>query len=352
MVFVLHTTDVFEGHYPYVERIISAGHLGVDLFFCLSGYLITRILFSAKGSSNYFSNFYMRRSLRIFPLYYAFVTGFYVLVFRLNIFGLGHDKLMHDAFDFRWLWFYGANIRIAMTGKFMSAMFNHFWTLSVEEHFYLFWPLLVFLLSTRRLLAAAIVIVVGALTLRTVLCLAGYPLAAMMCFTPCRVDAFAVAGAIGVAQLLPWRKNAAEEFARVATFPCLALGVGLFYADGIWRYTLGLSLATFGFSCLIMRASLPGRLNRCLSNVALRIVGKYSYALYVFHVPILRIFLKTIPISRLSGQTHSAVLAVLLEMLVVGVLSGAAAFLSWNLLERHFLAMKEFFPEPSSARPT
>ncbi len=142
MVMVFH----FVGHHGEPASLIHAsvlGQTGVDLFFVLSGFLITRILLNSKDSPNYFSSFYARRALRIFPLYYAFLA-FYFFVLPLLL-----QQHIPSFASQSWSWFYLQNVP-ATFDRFTSSGPSHFWSLAVEEHFYLVWPLMVFLLSRRQ----------------------------------------------------------------------------------------------------------------------------------------------------------------------------------------------------------
>src|SRR6516164_5005605 len=149
-----------------VERAIvlvtGYGTYGVDLFFVLSGFLITGILYDTRNNSQCFRNFYMRRLLRIFPLY----CGVLALVFFV---GPVIPLLQASTLDYllerqAWAWLYAVNIHVAKHGEWSFSYLNHFWSLSVEEQFYLFWPLVVFLLARRprALLAISLGLSIGA----------------------------------------------------------------------------------------------------------------------------------------------------------------------------------------------
>ena len=117
------------------------GSYGVDLFFILSGFLITGILFDARNEPNYFRNFYMRRVLRIFPLYYGVLALVFLVAPLIPIFqGKTLDYLLDRQ---AWAWLYGVNIYIAIQGDWAFSYLEHLWSLCVEEHFYFVWPLVV-----------------------------------------------------------------------------------------------------------------------------------------------------------------------------------------------------------------
>ena len=118
------------------------GQTGVDLFFVLSGFLITGILLDTRNHPRYFINFYGRRTLRIFPLYYGiiFLTLFLPMIVRMIV---GEPVTEHQRNQW-WLWLYLTNVGVFL-GVDVPAM--HFWSLAVEEHFYLVWPAVVYILS-------------------------------------------------------------------------------------------------------------------------------------------------------------------------------------------------------------
>ena len=155
-------------------RLSGVGWMGVDLFFVLSGFLITGILHDCRGRDGYFSSFFARRSLRIFPLYYAFV----LLVLPLSVWlQTGDAAPAVAALRDRGGWYlgYAVNFMVALDGGWATSMphTEHLWSLALEEQFYLVWPPLVLLLSRRALIRTSAVLVVVALAARTVLCAAG-----------------------------------------------------------------------------------------------------------------------------------------------------------------------------------
>ena len=152
-VVLYHATLLAPGTGATGRTLLAAARLGwagVDLFFVLSGFLITRLLVESRGADNYFRVFYARRLLRIFPLYYVSLLVL-VLLFRVP----GGESL--------WYWLYASNVKATLSG-WPSAPLSHFWSLAVEEQYYLVWPLAVSLLSRRALvsLCAGLVVLVPA----------------------------------------------------------------------------------------------------------------------------------------------------------------------------------------------
>src|SRR5215471_9090078 len=155
-----------------VERAIVGvtkyGELGVELFFVLSGFLITGILYDARNDPHYFRNFYMRRVLRIFPLYYGVLA---LVFFVAPLISLLQGPTLDYLIDRQaWAWLYGVNVYLAGHEEWSFSYLNHFWSLSVEEHFYLVWPFVVLLLAQRprMLIAVSLTISLGAMLARVI----------------------------------------------------------------------------------------------------------------------------------------------------------------------------------------
>lgn len=156
MVCVAHFFQVDESSLyetnPYLGvlffKLSQLGLTGVELFFLLSGFLITNILLDAKTSSIYFSTFFIRRFLRIFPLYYfALAVSLLILPLFYVPDAAGQGVIEHQL----WLWTYTSNISFVFAippltwdGSVNFPHFGHFWSLGVEEHFYILWPLVIY----------------------------------------------------------------------------------------------------------------------------------------------------------------------------------------------------------------
>src|SRR5438128_3210509 len=195
--------------YTAFERVVmkasNYGVWGVDLFFVLSGFLITGILYDSKGSTHYFRNFYMRRILRIFPLYYGVLfLLFFVLPLIPSVFPAGlEESSRHQA----WIWPYAVNLFIAQRGTWALPYISHFWSLAIEEHFYLLLPVVVALASTGTLLRICAGCAVFSVLLRIVLYLAGLNEISIQVLTPCRFDALCTGGFLAIATRPRWREE-------------------------------------------------------------------------------------------------------------------------------------------------
>src|SRR4051812_42732359 len=182
-----------------LRSVASLGWCGVDLFFVLSGFLITGILYDAKGSPHFFRDFYMRRVLRIFPLYYGVLFLVFIVVPLLHPLTRASDQqFIHNQ---HWLWLYMANIPQALTNawplKTGWVNLNHFWSLAIEEHFYLIWPALVFLLQRRTLMRICTACIITALILRCLTYFLWNDTAAYV-LTPCRMDELAMGALVAL----------------------------------------------------------------------------------------------------------------------------------------------------------
>ena len=157
-----------------VALVFGAGWIGVDLFFVLSGFLITGILLDVKGHGGYFRNFYARRTLRIMPVYFLFLAFVIFVIPLVPLFDGGFavtsetENLRNEQF---WFWTYLANIAASLQSIHIQPGFVnlHFWTLAVEEQFYLIWPLVVLVLNRQRLAITCVAMIV-ALVRRSMTC--------------------------------------------------------------------------------------------------------------------------------------------------------------------------------------
>ena len=168
-----------------------SGWIGVDLFFVLSGFLITSILLDTKAQPHFFRNFYVRRTLRIFPLYYAILVA--TLVLPPLLWSGAADSKLFSVIAARapWFWTYTANIDIALHDWEIAGVLGHFWSLAVEEQFYLLWPALVWFCPLNRLRHVCVGLIVVAVVTRTALWSADMSLAGFT-LMPARADALAI----------------------------------------------------------------------------------------------------------------------------------------------------------------
>lgn len=303
-----------------LARAIQSGGFGVDLFFCLSSYLITALLLrehAATGSID-LKSFYIRRSLRIWPLYFAAVIALLVIApaFALSPTSPGVVAL-YACFLGNWVTAFGG----------LATAASHLWSVSVEEQFYLAWPLVLLLAGVRRIPLVAVGMLIVAGCARAVAI--GLEASPDMRWTNTllRMEPIAVGALIAVWRhqvgVPRWSSRARAVIGGVALLvPALCLM--MFRLNSAWDLVIYPVVALADGALLL--ALLRPTAGALLANPALVHLGKISYGLYVFHAPML--FLLPAPFS--------APLPALLATI-------AAAWLSYDGYERHFLRLKEKF---------
>jgi peptidoglycan/LPS O-acetylase OafA/YrhL len=346
-----------------VFALASFGWAGVDLFFVLSGLLITGILLDSREKQGYFRNFYIRRALRIWPLYYAIlIFSFYILPHlpSLPIEKLGNFNRIAGSQG--WYWLLLQNYSIAAAGIYRHAVMDVTWSLAIEEQFYLVWPLLVFFVASRRLLTWILVALIAAgAALRAYGALAGWNTIAIYVLTPTHLDGLCVGGLIAIAmraqldrRWLAWAARGAL-LAGGAVVLTLAVVRGPFSADDRYVEIFGfLALAVLfgGFTTSAVLTSGSGSLlDRLLSNVVLRQFGLYSYAMYLIHLP-LRAFIRdrVLKPQMFNDFPGGPLVAQLVFYVVAIALTFAVAAASYHMFEKHVLKLKDVLA-PSRPRP-
>jgi peptidoglycan/LPS O-acetylase OafA/YrhL len=322
--------------------LAQPGWIGVQLFFALSGFLITGGLLDSRGSSHYLRDFYAKRALRILPLYYTVLLLLLVLLPRV--------VTLHAPFSSAHqapLWLFTANWT-----QSVPYGFGHFWSLAVEEQFYLIWPLVIYALPLQRLLRACLWIAVGALLLRCVLAAYAADSWTLYANTACRMDALALGGA--GACVLRIDAVRAKLRARLPGVGAVALAVfvagipltHLYDRDRLMGETLGYTLLAFCSALFVTWAALHGArapqgLARLLTWAPLRSCGRYSYAMYVFHNLLHKLLGEPWLIGK-YGQ-HPPLRAVYVYALVVLGVTYLLALCSYHALEKPFLRLKRRF---------
>ena len=247
-----------------------------------------------------------------------------------------------------WLWTYLANW-VEPVGRAVPA-FPHFWSLAVEEQFYLVWPFVVRALAPSRLLGLTFGLVAAALAIRIGLRAAGADPAAVYMWTICRMDALAAGAALAVWLRLPGGPAAVERHWRtISTATALVAAAGVAVTRGLPRtslatQTLGYSMLVVGFAYLLLaavRAEAGGAPARLLGWAPLRSVGRYSYAMYVLHVPI-HALLGARMLAWWGGGPVGAARA-LGYMAAATAVTYVAAMVCYHVFEARFLALKRYF---------
>ena len=343
------------GIYTFFEN----GQTGVDLFFVLSGFLITGILLDAKGATGYFRNFYARRFLRIFPVYYGFLFLYFVVTPVLidsdpaGPFAVGRGTEI-------WFWTYTSNFLSLVKGAQIPPGLNHFWSLAVEEQFYLIWPAVVMLTSPAKLKKLCLAIVVAAFAFRWGLRFTDYYQTGAVVLTPARIDTLAIGAWLAVMIRERDTREFVERWAVPTLITCGAVLALMNFPEINHLARFYLEMQTIGFpllaalsASLIVLTTSARRKHRRIRSVfeaqPLPFFGKYSYTMYVVHLPLVIAMNRFgFGISSLPRAANSDVPAAMVFTIIAGATTVLIAYLSWNVYEKRFLKLKRFFPLPSS----
>jgi peptidoglycan/LPS O-acetylase OafA/YrhL len=301
---------------PLLEMYRSWGWIGVDLFFVISGYLITTILLVTKDKPAYYRNFYARRGLRIWPLYYLLL--FFVFVASPHLGDWANQRLDPQVYHWRHYIFYFQNLVLPQLGSFALVIT---WSLCVEEQFYLVWPVVV-RACTRQTLER---VVIAVLLLEPVIrfALRHAHSAFFHYYTPARLDAIAVGALIALRPR--WFKHAwlALPFAYVL----------------LWRkeFVFAYSALAIVFGWLVSYAVANGSV--LLRWSPLRFIGKISYGVYIYHTIFFTLYWST-PLYHIADTLPLRHVWHLLFQIALPLPFATA---SWYLLEQPMLRLKCFF---------
>jgi peptidoglycan/LPS O-acetylase OafA/YrhL len=342
------------------HRFLHSGYLGVDLFFVLSGFLITGILIDAKNDPHYFRTFYIRRSLRIFPLYYGLLACAWLSVVFITPED-GAKMTGHDSMG--WFWAYSSNIGMAVKGAIRIAGggdphavdldwlttptwigLGHFWSLAVEEQFYLVWPLLVFLIPVRGMAILSLLMVLSKPFMRGLIdpwigLDAGY------------TSTLTQLGTLGAGALMailwrkpgwwykiqPWFKPVALVSLVLLVLERTFLGPPLYLFEGMLALILGsacVGIAALGTGVFAVHF---------LASPVLRWLGKYSYGIYVYHHALRPVWIEFLWNRWIVPVAGTGWPATLWYTAAASVVTFALAWLSWKFIEGPILSLKDRF---------
>ena len=328
------------------------GWVGVDLFFVLSGFLITGILLDTRGSDRYFTSFYARRTLRIFPLYY--LTLFLALVV-LPKFPALHTVLAGpmDPPPPEWpFWVYLTNFSIAERG-FVHGFLDVAWSLAIEEQFYLVWPLVIWLFPARPVVWLCTGIFIAEVFARSYARATDTPVLTLYVVTWFRLDGLVVGALLAVAQrrgLFP----ALDRLVPVVVIAGIAGMIAVFIMGGHgWWWNRRMQQYGYSLIAVLAGAMLVSAINRpagslwprMLSAGWLRAFGKYSYCLYLVHLPVMRAVREYVfnP-DDYEALTIAPWIGQVLFYPIAAAPAFALAWLSWRYFESPILRLKAKFP--------
>ncbi len=346
-------------------NLLEVGWIGVQLFFVLSGYLITTILLEEKSHnfSFYLKRFYWRRSLRIFPLYYTYLALVSIVYLIAHI-----PQNFLQAIPY--LLTYTYNYLPLIIGLKFDAFFPHFWSLSVEEQFYLFWPLLIFVFSSRGLRIMIVLIIIFSPIFRLIMGLqltddftSSIEIGEIIYrLLPSQLDAFAYGALIPIFKLnkLQWNWSVilitvlvffitvgvsnfnSVGFSSMHSFSSLGYPIGSLHNQAhVWSYmlinTLCMVIILWVLSCKRTHPVL-----QFFSTKAMVSIGKISYGMYVYHWVIIFTIRKYVKLDGAIELTAGFILYAALTYVI--------SWLSFEYLEKFFLQWKnKRFNKPANS---
>lgn len=264
--------------------------IGVDLFFVLSGFLITGILVRTRRQPGYFSHFILRRALRIFPAYFLVLLAV-LLLGPLALARFPGAELWQQS---PWFFLFAQNwmMAISQQGAAWPGL-NHFWSLAIEEQFYLFWPLVVWFTPPKRMAAVCLATAALSVALKLALLIGGAHWLVLYTATPAHMEGLALGGLIAVLlqqQQLSSVPRWVHALGALSALVLLALicsrsGYKLGSAPQLALHNLFAALS-FAWLLLLLVGPGPAALRLLLSQATLRWLGQYSYGIYLIHYAI------------------------------------------------------------------
>jgi peptidoglycan/LPS O-acetylase OafA/YrhL len=339
---LFHNLSIFAPRGTIFDKLwnafVESGWVGVQLFFVLSGFLITGILLDDRERPRAIRVFYIRRSLRIFPLYYALLL-FYFLVLPQFF-----PVLQRPRSETGWYWLYLSNWSWLAYGILPGI--GHLWSLAVEEQFYIVWPWVTVRTVPKTLAWICVAVVVGSLGARSVLHRLHFSDLWLYSATISRADALAMGALVALAfRSEVWRPRLVRALRPLGVFAALALAALIAVTHGMNRNNplmqiWGYSLIAIGSAVVVAAAARPEAMQR-LDSKALRLFGKYSYGIYLVHPPIkhaVHHFFR----PQLEAMVEARPIATDVGFIgVVTVASIAVALTSWYALEQPLLRLKD-----------
>jgi peptidoglycan/LPS O-acetylase OafA/YrhL len=329
---LVHNTDAYPS--LHLGLIATNGWMGVDLFFVLSGFLITGILVDAKETEGYFKNFYARRCLRVWPLYYS------AILFMLVVLPLLRPSEAQAVFSARsspwWAYLVFLQNFLVPVPTMAAGLLGVTWSLAVEEQFYLVWPLVVRFCSESQLRRIALGVIAVSPVLRLYLSLHGVDIYSN---TFCRLDGL-MAGAL-LALFVRSSRFFPSRYLATAWISLIVSTILALVLDTLhWRWLVFsfVSLAALSFVYLGL-FSKQALLQALLRNRFLVYTGTISYGIYV---------LEKIPQDIVRALHLEGYPLIAFPFTIVAAF--ALAVLSWNLLEKPFLRLKRRFDERTATQ--
>lgn len=331
-----------DNHYSVFDKIFQTLDIGVDIFFVISGFLITGILLRTVNGKNYYRNFMFRRILRIFPVYYLLLFFSFVILPQFD-----HPKIEEWSSVTAWpYWLYLSNFAIAAQGRFLHGIVDISWSLAIEEQFYLIWPWVILWFKPKILVKICIGGTLASFLLRFICYGLGFTLHDIHLFTFTHLDGLLFGSLIslslaGHCELTSFKKKAYPI--SIISFVSILILTLIPHNSIVYLFAFCRPLIVALGAGAVIYLITQGRFT-FLNHKVLVNIGKYSYGIYLFHNPIQaalqKVFIKDFFNSQ--GALGSAFVQFGFVGIVL-IISYMAAYVSFHLFEKHFLKLKRFF---------
>lgn len=335
---------VFYHNFPFLYRYLFFAWLSMDIFFVLSGYLITDILCKTFVRKNYLRNFYARRLLRVFPLYYLAIFLFLVLIPSLVRMPFRIDYFTSNQIYF---WLFLQNW-LLIFNKTDQSFLNHLWSMAVEEQFYLLWPLVfAFIRKPKILITLLIILLLSFVTLRFWLWnsqLSSLPYFSFYSFT--RIDGICIGCLIGLLQNT--NTKFVEKYTAFIVLFFAAVNFIFYFVNKQVGHSIPYLLVGYSTFSMLFGLLLYDLINhenswftKFFNLRLLRFVGTISYGTYIFHWPVFLLlshYLAKLPNLNswvYNVQVFSSVVATIIAFII--------GYLSYRYFEMKFLKLKRYF---------
>ena len=328
--------------------LFAYGWLGVDLFFVLSGFLITDILLKTRDNHRFLRNFYIRRVLRIFPIYYLTLIIFILILPALKEVPYNANYYNEHQLKF---WLYLCNWLFIFKSPEETFFLNHLWSLALEQQYYFIWPLFLLVITNTKKLIAIVFGLLGVLILMRVL---------LWYFTPAnmdlgllykfsRVDGLFIGSALAV--YLYNHSRIEGKYISIIFTTLILLNIGFVlsnhYLQLNMNYFLFLGYPSFAvlFGLLVHNiiTQSKNKWTYIFHQPAMMFLGKISYGFYLYHWPIYLLFFSGIKAQLQSFFSTGILLIEFLSACIITIMAMAVSLVSYLLIEKNFMKLKHNF---------
>lgn len=322
-------------HMASWSKILPFGMIGVTLFFVLSGFLITQILLNSRITAeekgehkvHTLKQFYIRRTLRIFPIYYLTIFICYII------------NLQDIREKFLWFLFYASNIYFYKINDWAGSL-SHLWTLAVEEQFYLFWPFIILFIPKKHLLKAILGMIIFGPVFRSYLFVLNGSSEWVSTFvnilTPSCMDCFGLGALLAFYQTFK-KEKAILKFKTAIVFLIINLAIVFLFSE---ENMVSVFFFRFNISAICLyiiygaAKGFKGMTGKILGNPVLIFLGKISYGLYLYHNFIPMIY-KAMGLPVVNNIYFNFISRIILLIII--------SSLSWYMIEKPVNSLKKYF---------